>query len=33
VVSAGLLLGRRLARDRVVIYRPGSSGRFEASSR
>jgi branched-chain amino acid transport system substrate-binding protein len=33
VVSAGLLLGRRVARDRVVIYRPGSSGRFEPSSR
>jgi hypothetical protein len=32
-MSAGLSLGRRLAGDRVVIYRPGSSGRFEPSSR
>ena len=33
VVSAGLSLGRRLGGDRVVVYRPGSSGRLEPVSR
>jgi branched-chain amino acid transport system substrate-binding protein len=32
VVSAGLRLGRRLATDAVVLYRPGPDGRFEEVS-
>jgi ABC-type branched-subunit amino acid transport system substrate-binding protein len=33
VVSAGLTLGRRLPGDRVVVYRPSPSGRFEPAGR